>query len=182
MIVCTLGSLLAIPVHVVPAELTDDMFEFAGLSLEAESHIKIGAAFIHVSIGTMLPPLAFLFHEIWANFEVMAKVALVSIPTLTQTLKLVTRFDFAFVMRMRAVVGEPALAVDKLLADSVGGEFVVVGGGRSGLEIRSFVGGIVGAGIGWNVVLRVHLKFNMNNKAGLFRWIFKPKEPNYKES
>ena len=182
MVISTFSSLLAIAVHIVPTKFTDNVFVFANFSLKTESHIKVRTTLINVSIRAMLASLAFLFHEIWANFEVMAKVALVSIPTLTQTLKLVTRFDFAFVVRMRAVVGEPALAVDKFLADSVGREFVVVGGGRSGLKIRSFVGGIVGAGIGWNVVLRVHLKFNMNNKAGLFRWIFKPKEPNYKES
>ncbi len=156
-IVCALGSLLAIAIHVVPAELTNNMFEFAAFPLEAESHVKIWATFVHVAVGTVLSSLAFLLHEIWANLEVMAEVALVSVPTLTQTLEFVARLDFAFVMRVRTVVRKSALPVDEFLADSVGGELVVVGGCRSGLEIRGVVGGIVGTRVGWNVVLRVHL-------------------------
>lgn len=59
----------------------------------------------------------------------MAKVALVPVATGSHALELIAGLDLALVMRVGTVVGEPTLSVDEFFADSIGGEFVVVGGG-----------------------------------------------------
>lgn len=106
----------------------------------------------------MLSPLTFLFHEIGTNFEVVAEVALVSIAALPQTLKFVARFDLAFVVGVGTVIRKPALAVDELFADSIGGELVMVSWSWGSLDIGSVIGGVEGARVrGSVVVVRVHL-------------------------
>ena len=142
-VVGTLGALLAVAVEVVPAEFSDDVFELAEFSVEAEAHVEIGTAFVDVAVGAVLALFTFLLHKIWANFEIMAEVALVSVTADTHRLELVARLYLALVMRVGAVVGQTALAVYKLLANSVGGQFVVVG--RRGLGFL----------VGWPLVLGI---------------------------
>ena len=79
-IIGALRSLLAKSIHIVPAELAHDMLELTSLPVEAEAHIEIGTALINMAIRAMLPFLAFLPHEVGADLEVMAEVALVSVP------------------------------------------------------------------------------------------------------
>lgn len=131
-VVSALGALLAVAVHVVPAKFTDDVLKLAHLALETEPHIEVRAALVNVSVGTVLPFLAFLTHEVRTNLQVVTEIALVSVPALPHAFELVAGFDFAFVVGVGAIIGESALAVDELLAYSVGGEFVVVGGGDGG--------------------------------------------------
>lgn len=104
MVVGALGTLLAEAVHVVPAELADDVFELAGLTVEAETHVKVGAALIDMAEGAVLALLTFFSHEVGANLEVVAEVALVSISASAHTFEFVARFDFTLVMRVGAVV------------------------------------------------------------------------------
>ena len=159
MIVGTFGSLFAVPVHVVPAKFTHDVFVLATFSLETEAHIKVRTALINVSVGAVLSSLAFLFHEIRADLEVVTEIALVSVTALSQTFELVAWFDFAFVVGMRAVIRESALAVDELFTDSISSKFVMVGRGGCGFVVGCVIGGIVGARVGLYVMLGVH--FNL---------------------
>ena len=106
------------------------MFELACLAVEAESHIKIRTTLINMPKRTVLALLAFLSHEIWTNLEIVTEIALVSVTARAHTLEFVAGLDFAFIVGVGAVVGETALAMDKFLADSVGGELVVIGCGN----------------------------------------------------
>lgn len=128
-VVSALGPLLAVPVHVIPAELTHYVFELAHLALETEAHVEVGAALVDMPVGAMLSFLALLLHKLRTNLQVVAEVALVPVAALPHTLELVAWFDLALVVRVRTVIGESAFTVDEFLADAVGGEFVVVGGG-----------------------------------------------------
>ena len=105
MIIRAFGSLLTKSIHIVPAELPDDMFELTGLSMEAEPHIKVRTALIDVAIGAMLPFLTFLPHEVGADLKVMAEVAFISIPTRAHTLEFVAWFYLTLIVRMWAIVG-----------------------------------------------------------------------------
>jgi len=148
MVVGAFSSFFAVPVHIVPAKFTDNMFKLTTFSLETESHVKIRTALINVSVRTVLSSLTFLFHEIWTYLEVVTEITLVSVTALTQTLELVTWFDFAFVVRVRAVIRESALAVDELFTDSVGGEFVMIGWSWCGFIIGCVISGIIVARVG----------------------------------
>jgi hypothetical protein len=128
-VVRALGTFLAESVHVVPAELADDVLELASLPVEAEPHVEVRAALVDVPEGTVLPLLAFLSHEIRTYFEVVTEIALVSVAAGAHAFEFVAGLDLALVVRVGAVVGEAALAMDELLADAVSGEFVVVGRG-----------------------------------------------------
>ena len=86
----------------------------------------------------------------------MTEVAFISIPAGPIGLKFITRLDFALVVRVGTVVGEPAFSMDELLADSVGGEFVVVGCGLRLLHVGHVVGGVVVARVDRLVGIRVH--------------------------
>lgn len=103
-VVGALGALLAETVHVVPAELANDMFELAGLAVEAETHVEVWTAFIDVAKGAVLALLTLFSHEVGANLEVMTEVALVSVPASAHTFEFVAGFDFTLVMRVGAVV------------------------------------------------------------------------------
>jgi hypothetical protein len=81
-VVCALGSLLAVAVHVVPAEFADDVFELAAASVETEAHVEVGAALVDVAVGAVFPLLALLLHEVRTNLQVVAEVAFVSVATL----------------------------------------------------------------------------------------------------
>lgn len=129
-VVCTFSSLFAIAIHVVPAKLANDVFKFAHLSMETETHVEIGTTLVHVTIGAMLPLLTLLLHKVRTNLKIVTEVALISISALTHTLKFVARLDFTLIMRMGAIVREPAFAMDELFANTVGSKFVVVGRGR----------------------------------------------------
>jgi hypothetical protein len=158
-VVCAFGALLAVAVHVVPAKLSDDVLKFAHLALETEPHVEVRAALVNVTVGAVFPFLAFLPHEVRTNLQVVAEIALVSVPALAHALELIAWLDFAFVVGVGAIIGEPALAVDELLAYSVGGQFVVVRGRDRGSCAL--------LGVGWLFVqvvivvlkggLRVHL-------------------------
>lgn len=129
-IVCAFGSLLAVAVHVIPAQLTNDVFKFAHFTLETETHVEVGTALVDMPIRAVLSLLTLLLHEFRADLEIMAEVTLVPVAALPHTLKLVAGLDLAFIVRVWAVIGEAALAVDELLADSIGGELVVIGWSR----------------------------------------------------
>jgi hypothetical protein len=93
----------------------------------------------------------------------VAEVALVAVPAGAHAFELVAGLDFALVVGVGAVVGESTLAVDELLAYSVGGEFVVVGGG-DGLFASgwcAFVEGVVVARV-CAVLLWVHYNIGVN--------------------
>ena len=81
--VCTSGSFFTVSIHVVPAKFMNNMSKPTVFSLETKSHLKIGATFVDMFVRAMNASFAFLSHEIWANFEVMTKVTLISIATLT---------------------------------------------------------------------------------------------------
>jgi hypothetical protein len=158
MIISAFCAFLTIAIHVVPAQFSDDMFIFAGASMETESHIKIGTAFVNVPIRTMLSLLAFLSHEIWTDLEVMTEVALVTISTLAHTLELVAGFDFALVVRVGTVVREPTLTMYELLANSICSKFVVISRGYLLFHVgRCLVDGIVVARVGGLIGLGIHL-------------------------
>lgn len=127
-VVCALGSFLAVPVHVVPTEFAHYVLVLAHLALETETHVEVRAALVHVPVGTVLSLLALLAHEVGADLQVVAEVALVAVPALAHAFEFVAGLYFALVVGVGAVVRESALAVDELFADAVGGEFVVVGG------------------------------------------------------
>lgn len=129
MIVRTLGTFLAESIHVVPAELADDVLEFASLPVEAKTHVKVRATLVNMAEGTVFSFFTFFSHEIRTYFEVVTEVALVSISTGSHALEFVARLDFAFVVRVWAVVRQPALAMNEFLTDSICGKFVVVGCG-----------------------------------------------------
>jgi hypothetical protein len=105
MIVRAFSSFFAKSIHVVPAELTDNMFKFACFAVKAEAHIKVGAALIDVSKGTVLALLALLPHKIGANLQVVAEVALISVPASAHTLKFIAGLDFALVVGVGAIIG-----------------------------------------------------------------------------
>lgn len=104
-VVGALGALFTVPVHIVPAQFTDDVFVFAHFAVEAESHIEVGATFIHVSVGTVLSFFASLFHEIGAYFKVVAEIAFIAVTATTHTLKFIAGFYFALVVGVGTVVG-----------------------------------------------------------------------------
>lgn len=159
MIVCAFSSLLAVAVHVIPAQLTNNVFKLAHLPLETETHVEVWTTLVNVPIRAVLSLLALLLHELWADLEVMAEVTLVPVAALSHTLKLIAGLDLALIVRVRAVIGKAALAVDELLANSIGGELVVIGGSwRLLLHVRRpFIEIIVVAsqrGLSW---IRVHI-------------------------
>ena len=140
MVVRAFGSLLAVPVHVVPAKLTDYMFVLAEFPLKAKTHVKVWTAFVDVSVGTMIAFVTSLLHKFRADLQIMAEIALVTVAAGTQGLEFITGFDLALVMGVGTVVTESTFSVDELFADSIGGEFVVVGRGHFGVVGgRSFV-------------------------------------------
>lgn len=126
-VVRALSTFLAESVHVVPAELADDVLELASLPVEAEPHVEVRAALVDVPERTVLALLAFLPHKVGTYLEVVTEVALVSVAAGAHAFEFVAGLDLALVVGVGAIVGEAALAVDELLADTVGGEFVVVG-------------------------------------------------------
>lgn len=103
-VICALGAFFAVPVHIIPAQFTDDMFVFAHFAVEAESHIEIGATFVHVSVGTVLPFFASLFHKIGAYFQVVTEITFIAVTATTHTFKFIARFDFGFVVGIGTVI------------------------------------------------------------------------------
>ena len=134
-VVCTLGPLFTVAVHVVPTEFADDVLKLAHLAMEAEAHVEVGAALVDMPVGAVLSLFTTLLHKIGANFQIMAEVALVAVPARTHRLELVARLDLALVVRVGAVVRQPALPVDELLADPVRRQLVVVGRRRGWLGV-----------------------------------------------
>jgi hypothetical protein len=78
-VVSALAAFFTVTIHIIPAQFSHYVFEFAATALEAKSHIKIGTTFINVPIGAVIPSLALLFYEICANFKIMTKVASLTI-------------------------------------------------------------------------------------------------------
>lgn len=125
---------------------------------KTETHVEVRTALVHVPVRTVLPLLALLTHKVRTYLQVVAEVALVPVTALPQTLELVARLYLALVVRVRTVVRQPALAVDKLLAHSVGGQFVVVGWSGLLLDVgRGLVDRIVAARVGGLGGLGIHL-------------------------
>lgn len=113
------ATFLAVAIHVIPTQFPDDMFEFALLPIVAITHIKVRAALINVSIWAMLSLWAFFTHELLTDFQIVTEVTSLSIWAITLGLILLTSLDFAFVVRIRTCLALPALAMDKLLTDSI---------------------------------------------------------------
>lgn len=156
-VVGALGPLLAVAVHVVPAELADDVLKLAHLAMEAEAHVEVGAALVDMPVGAVLSLFTTLLHKIGANFQIMAEVALVAVPAGPHRLELVAGLDLALVVGVGAVVRQPALPVDELLAHPVGRQLVVVRRRRGWLRVRpSIVLRVEVAGVGRLVRVSVH--------------------------
>ena len=167
-VVRALGALFAVAVGVVPAQFSDDVLELAEFAMEAKTHVKVGATFVDVAVRAMLSFLASLLHKIWANFEIMTEVALVPVPAGSHRLVLVAGLDLAFVVGVGAVVGEAALPVDELFADSVGRQFVVVGWGGwliKGRHAEKLSVHAVGDRHRW-ILIRVHGYKYVDNSTG----------------
>ncbi|MCP5470430.1 MAG: hypothetical protein H7A36_08015 [Chlamydiales bacterium] len=134
------ASLLAVPVHVVPAQLAHDVLVLAQLAQVAEPHVEVRAGLVHVPVVTVLSLVALLFDEVLADLQVVAEVASLPVRALPPALILLAGLDLALVVRVRARLSLPALAVDKLLADSIGGQLggvVGSGGHASGHAIHA---------------------------------------------
>jgi len=125
-IVSTLGALFAIPVHVVPAKLADNVLKFAHFSMKAKAHVEVRATLVDVAVRAVFALLTALLHKIWAYFEIMTEIALVTIPAASHRFELVAWLYLALVVRIWAVVGQLTLPMDELLAYSVGRQLVVV--------------------------------------------------------
>ena len=54
MMIWALSTFLTVPIHVVPAKLSDDVFIFAGLTQNTETHVVIWATFVDVSELTVI--------------------------------------------------------------------------------------------------------------------------------
>lgn len=130
MVIWTFSSFLTKPVHIIPAQLSNDVLELASFAVETKSHIEVWATLINVPEGTVLALLAFLSHEIGTNLEIVTKIALISVAARPHALEFVTRLDFTLIVGVGAVVRETTLAVDKFLADSIGSQLVVIGRGN----------------------------------------------------
>lgn len=102
------------------------MFEPASLSMEAKAHVKVGATFVNVTKGAVLPFFAFFPHEVWTNLKVVTEIAFVPVSTRAHTLEFIARFNLALVVRMRTIVREATLSMDELLADSICSEFIMI--------------------------------------------------------
>ena len=97
------------------------MFVFTEFTVEAETHVKVRATFVDMSIGTVLTFLTTLLHKIRAYFEIMTEIALVPVSTAAHRLELVAGLDLALVVRIGTVVGQLTFPVDEFFTDSVGG-------------------------------------------------------------
>lgn len=93
------------------------MFVFACLAEDTETHVVIGTAFINVSKLAMISFKTCVLHELFTNFYIMTKVALVIIWTTSIFLKFVTGFNLAFIMQVWA--GLSAFTMNKLFADPI---------------------------------------------------------------
>lgn len=62
------ASFLAVSVHIIPAELADDVLELTQIATNAETHIEVGTTFIDVTIWAMITSSAFLFDELRTYF------------------------------------------------------------------------------------------------------------------
>ena len=134
-VVRALGALFTVAVHVVPAEFTDDVFEFTSFTKKTKSHIKVGAALVDVPKRTMLTSFAFLLHEIRAYLEVVTEVAFVSITTRPHCLELIAGLYLALIVGVRTVITQSAFPVNKFLTHSVRCQLVVVRDGSRNLGI-----------------------------------------------
>lgn len=167
-VVQTFAALFAEPVHVVPAELAHDVLQLAGAAQEAEPHVEVGTALVDVAQRAVVALLAAFPHEVGADLQVVAEVALVPVPAGPHALELVAGLDLALVVRVRAVVGEAALPVDELLADAVGGQLVVVRGAGALLVACSSLVDCVVLAIalrGLLLLFPVHLIISSHNNA-----------------
>ena len=108
------------------------MLLLAEIAPQAEPHVEIRTAFIYVPIRAMLPPFAFLLHEVQAYFEVVAEIAPFPVGAEIIVLEFLAGFDFGFVVRVWTAVALLALAVDEFFADAVGGELGIVAGSGGG--------------------------------------------------
>lgn len=130
-VIWTSPTLLAISIHIIPTKFPDNMLLPTLFAKVTIAHIKIGAAFIDMSIRTMLSFRAFLSHEILTYLEIMAEIASLSIRTVALAFVFLASLYFAFIMGIGTAFPLPAFAMDKFLTDSVGSEFwgVIIGSG-----------------------------------------------------
>lgn len=132
------SSLLAVAIHVIPAQFPNDMLKFALFSEMTVSHIKIGAAFVHVPIGAMFTFRTFFTHEVWTYFQVMTEIASLSVWAISFQLIFLACFNFAFIMRIGASFSLPTLAMNKFFTHSICRKFnriVIIDGWSWNLDI-----------------------------------------------
>ena len=135
MVVRTLGSLLAVAIHVIPAKLTNYMLMLAEFPLEAEPHVKVWTAFVDMSVGTMIAFITSLLHKFRADLQIMTEIALVTVAAGPQGLEFIAGLDLALVMGIGTVVTESTFSVDELFTNSIGGELIVIGWGLFGVVV-----------------------------------------------
>ena len=117
--ISTATSLLTITIHVIPTQLSHYVFVLALFSGKAKSHIKIRTAFVNMSKGAMFTSITSILNKILTNFQIMTKVASLTIGALASTLELLTCFYFAFVMGMRACLALSTFSMNEFFTDSI---------------------------------------------------------------
>jgi hypothetical protein len=120
------------------------VFQFTGFTIITKSHVKIGTTLVCMPIGAMLSFIAFFFQKLCAYFNIVTEVTLLAIGASTHGLELVARLNFGFIVRMRTVFSKFTFAMNKLFADSIGGELIMIGNNGSSLfRIGSLIKRIV---------------------------------------
>ena len=87
------------------------------------THIEIGTTFVDMSIWTVFTLWTLLSHEVLAYFQVMTEITPLPIRTITLTFIFLTSFNFAFIMRIWTAFSLPTLPMNKLLTNTISGEF-----------------------------------------------------------
>lgn len=100
MMIRTFTSFLTIPIHIIPTQFPDYMFLLAKIAANTEPHIKIRTTLIDMPIWTMFPIFTFFLDKLRTNFQIMTKIASLSIWTEITMFKFLTCFNFRFIMWM----------------------------------------------------------------------------------
>lgn len=117
MMVRAFPSFLAVPVHIIPAQFSDNVLVFAWFAQNAKAHVIIWTTFVNVSELAMVSFTALILHEFLAYLDIMTEIALISVRAATQILELITGLDFASVMLVRASLA--AFTVYELFAYTI---------------------------------------------------------------
>lgn len=155
--ISTATTLLTVSVHIVPAQLPNDMLILALSASEAETHVEVRAALVHMPKWTMLTSVALVLDKVLTNFQIMTEITSLPIWALTLTLILLTSFYLTLVMRVGACLSLPALPMDELLAHSIRSQLGCVVGGDDWLGcllrvVDVLVGRLIIVGLGVDVI------------------------------